>query len=62
MEIMMEMMDSTLSADLQVDESALEKMEAGLVEEVAGQEAAAFDREIEDGLRKIRAELEKPGK
>jgi hypothetical protein len=59
MAVMMEAMDATLSAEVLVDGDALTNLEAGLVEEVAAEEAAAFDREIEEGLRKIRREFEK---
>jgi len=57
MEIMMEVLDSTLSGDLRVDEGALERLEASLTEEVASQETVVFDRQIEEGLQKIRSEL-----
>jgi hypothetical protein len=62
MEVMMEVMDSALSADMPVDEESLSVLETGLIDEITSQEAAAFDREIEDGLQKIRSELEKQEK
>jgi hypothetical protein len=62
LQVMMEVMDSALSTDMQVDEGALDNLKTSLTEDVVQSEAAAFDREIEDGLRKIREELEKQGK
>ena len=58
MEIMMEAMDTTLGADVQVDEGALEKLQESLSERVSGEEAAEFDSQIETGLREIRRQLE----
>ena len=58
MAVMMEMMDETLSSDLMVDDESLSGLEDRLGSELAGEEAAAFDREIEEGLRKIRDELQ----
>ena len=58
MEIMMEAMDTTLGADVQVDEGALEKLQASLSEGVSGEEAAEFDSQIQTGLREIRRQLE----
>jgi len=58
MGVVMEVMDTTLSAEIQVDEDALEGLESRLSEEVASQEAATFNHQIEEGLRKIRQELE----
>ena len=58
MAVMLDVMDSTLSADMLIEEDGLTALEEGLSEEVAGEEAAAFDREIEEGLRQIRKELE----
>ena len=58
MAVMLDVMDSTLSADMLIEEEGLTALEEGLSEEVAGEEAAAFDREIEEGLRQIRKELE----
>ena len=58
MEIMMEAMDTTLGADVQVDDGALEKLQASLSEGVSGEEAAEFDSQIETGLREIRRQLE----
>ena len=62
MEIMMEMMDSALGADIPVDESALADLETDLSEKVASEESVKFDREIEDGLRSIRKALEEERK
>ncbi|MEI7989067.1 MAG: hypothetical protein WCI88_08505 [Chloroflexota bacterium] len=59
MSIMMETLDSTLSGDTNTDEDALKHLETSLSEEIAGKEAAAFDPQIEEGLRKVRAELGK---
>lgn len=58
MEIMMEAMDSTLGADVQVDEAELEKLHESLSERVSSEEAAEFDSQIETGLREIRRQLE----
>ena len=62
MAVMMDVMDSTLTADMVVDESALTDLEDGLTDEIAQQEAAMFDEEIEASLSKIRDELESKGK
>jgi hypothetical protein len=62
LDVMMDMMDETLSGDLRVDEDALSNLETNLSEQVAAQETAKYDREIEDGLRQIRQELEKQEK
>jgi hypothetical protein len=58
MEVMMEMMDSALGANTNMDESALADLEASLTEKIAAEEKARFDGEIEDGLQTIRRELE----
>jgi membrane-associated HD superfamily phosphohydrolase len=58
MEIMMEAMDTTLGANIVVDESALENLQENLSERLASEEAAEFDSQIEAGLREIRRELE----
>lgn len=58
MAIMMDLMDSTLASDMVVEEDRLEDLEANLTDEVIREEASDFDREIEEGLRKIRKELE----
>jgi len=58
MAIMMEVMDSTLGTDMVVDETALADLESSLAEKVASEEMAAFDSEIEAGLRDIRREFE----
>jgi len=58
LEVMMEMMDSALGTDGLVDESALKDLESNLSEKVAGEESSAFEKQIEDGLRSIRKELE----
>lgn len=57
--VMMEVMDATLSADAVVEEGSLDALAEGLGAEIAAEERADFDSEIEEGLRKIRAELEK---
>ena len=59
MEVMMDVMDSTLSADTDVDDSSLSDLETSLAEEISAQESAEFNHEIENGLRSIRAELDK---
>lgn len=56
--VMMDMMDSTLSAGIPADESALEKLRESLGEEIVTQESAQFDKDIELGLEKIRKQLE----
>ncbi len=55
--IMMEMMDSTLAQGMPSDEESLEKLRDSLGEEIVTQESAQFDKEIEAGLDKIRKEL-----
>ena len=57
MEVMMEVMDATVSADTLVEEDQLSDLKANLTEDVVREEASEFDREIEDGLRQIRKEL-----
>jgi hypothetical protein len=57
MAVMMEMMDSALEAGVPLDEKGMTDLESGLSQEVASEEKATYDREIEDGLRKIRSEL-----
>lgn len=59
LDVMMEVMDETLSGDLQVSESDLGELESNLTGQIAHQEAASYDHEIEEGLRQIRKELEK---
>jgi len=58
MAVMLDVMDETLSAEMLTEEEGLLGLESALSEEVAGEEAAAFDRQIEEGLRQIREELE----
>lgn len=58
LELMMEMMDSAVGKESLVDESALKDLEASLSEKVAGEESSTFEKQIEDGLRSIRKELE----
>lgn len=62
MDVMMAMMDDTLSGEARVDEGALEKLKRALTDQVAEEETAAFDPELEAELRQIRQELEKPSK
>ncbi len=57
MSIMMDMMDSTLEEGTPEEEQSLSELEKSLTEQITQQESAAFDREIEEGLRKIRDEL-----
>ncbi|MCU0484844.1 MAG: hypothetical protein MUC85_01915 [Anaerolineales bacterium] len=59
MAVMMDAIDSTMDSDLQVDERALQELRSGLTEEVAVQERSQYDREIEAGLEKVRAEMSK---
>jgi hypothetical protein len=56
--IMMDMMDSTLAEGMPADENSLEKLRESLGEEIVTQESAQFDKEIESGLDKIRKQLE----
>lgn len=58
MAVMMEVMDSTISADTLVEEDRLADLESDLSADIAREEASEFDREIEEGLRQIRKELE----
>ena len=58
MAVMMDMMDASLSADMLADEGSLAGLEERLSAELASQEEAAFDREIEEGLQKIREQLQ----
>jgi hypothetical protein len=57
MDVMMELLDSTLASDMPADDGMLRDLEEQLTTEVAAEETADFDREIEDGLAKIRSEL-----
>lgn len=57
MSIMMDMMDTTLEEGTPEEEQSLSELEKSLTEQITQQESAAFDREIEEGLRKIRDEL-----
>jgi len=56
--IMMDMMDSTLADGLPSDESEIEKLRESLGDEIVAQESSQFDKEIESGLDKIRKQLE----
>ena len=58
LEIMMDMMDSAMGGESLVDEGALKDLESSLSESVAGEESSAFEKQIEDGLRSIRKEME----
>ncbi len=58
LEIMMEMMGSAVGRESGVDDDALKDLETALSETVAGEEASSFEKQIEDGLRSIRKELE----
>jgi hypothetical protein len=62
MEVMMDTMDSALESDVPVDDNSLHELENSLSEKVAGEEASAFEGQIEAGLRNIRKELEDEGK
>ncbi len=57
MSIMMEMMDSTLEEGMPNEEEAVTDLEKMLREQNAQSETANYDKEIEDGLRKIREEM-----
>ena len=60
MSIMMEMMDSTLEDGTPDDSEALSDVEKVMRDQNAQSETSAYDKEIEDGLRKIRSELKNP--
>lgn len=62
MEIMMEMMDTTIGVDVQVDDQRLNELEDTLVESISEEEAASFDEQIQDGIARIRKELEEDRK
>jgi myosin heavy subunit len=57
MELMMGMMDSALQVEGGANEDDLAGLEASLLDEIAAQEASAFDAGIESGLAHIRQEL-----
>jgi hypothetical protein len=57
MEVVMEVMDATLTGGMQVDERALGDLQQGLAEQVAGEERAAFSPAVEAELEKIRQSL-----
>lgn len=56
--IMMNMMDSTLSEGIPADEKSIEKLRENLGEEIVTQESSQFDKEIESGLDLIRKQLD----
>lgn len=58
LEAMMETIDGALTSDVRADEGALQQLERELSEQIAREEARAFDPQIEQSLRKIRQELE----
>ena len=55
--IMMDMMDSTLGDGIPMDEKSLEKLRDELGEEIVSQESSQFDKDIENGLEDIRKQL-----
>ena len=55
--LMMDMMDSTLAEGIPADEPSLEKLRESLGEEIVSDESAQFDKEIESGLEEIRKQL-----
>ncbi len=57
MEVMMDIMDSTLAGDMQVEGQDLRDLEETLAGEVAQKEATAFDPELEQLRQKIRKEM-----
>jgi len=57
MSIMMEMMDSTLEEGMPEEEAAIADLEKMMREQNAQGQTANYDKEIEDGLRKIREEM-----
>ena len=62
MSIMMEMMDSTLEDGTPDDNEAVADIEKNLREQNAQSDTASFDKDIEDGLRKIRDEMKNPNR
>jgi hypothetical protein len=58
LEAMMETIDGALTGDVRADEGALQQLERELSEQIAQEEARAFDPQIEQSLQKIRQELE----
>ena len=56
MEVMMEIMDTTLAGDMPVDSNELSALEKSLAGEVAQQESSTFDSELEQLRQKIRGE------
>jgi len=61
MEVMMDIMDSTLTGDMQVESDDLKELEMSIADEVALEEASAFDPEIEQLRQKIRKEMSNSG-
>lgn len=57
LEAMMETIDGALTGDVRADEGALQQLERELSEQIAQEEARAFDPQIEQSLQKIRQEL-----
>lgn len=56
-DMMMDMMDSTLSEGSPADEKAIESLRSSLGEAIITQESSQFDKELEAGLDKIRKQL-----
>ena len=57
-EVMLEAMDAALDAEMPLDETSLADLQQTLTDEVIRDEQATFDPEIEEELRRIRADLE----
>ncbi|GAB4496677.1 MAG: hypothetical protein OHK0052_06970 [Anaerolineales bacterium] len=57
MDIMMDALGSTLESDMQPESADLEQLKSALSGQIAAEESAQFDPEIESGLEKIRAAL-----
>lgn len=55
--LMMDIMDSTLAEGIPADEPSLEKLRESLAEEIVSHESAQYDKEIESGLEAIRKQL-----
>jgi len=55
--LMMDMIDSTLGEGIPLDEQSLESLRDNLGEEIISQESGQFDQQIEAGLARIRKQI-----
>jgi len=60
--VMMDMMDSTLQEGTPDDETQIGDIEKNLTDQIAQSETASYDKDIEEGLRKVREELKSQDK